>query len=135
MIERNKQTAHDFLAHAFGNRQDQAMALLHADATWWVLGDPQRLRVSGLRRVPQIQRLLDGVGRSMPAGMSFVVQGITAESERVAIEIEAQGQLADGRVYQNRYHFLIEMRDDKVASVREYMDTLGVHDLSQTSQP
>ena len=131
MIERNKQTAHDFLAHAFGNRQDQAMALLHADATWWVLGDPQRLRVSGLREGPQIQRLLDGVQRSMPGGMRFVVHGVTAEGERVALEIEAEGQFANGRVYCNRYHFVFEMRDDKIAAVREYMDTLAVHDISQ----
>ena len=120
-----------FLDDAYGQRTADAMAHLHPDATWWVLGDPQRLRVSGLRERPQIERLLDGVKRALPGGMRHTVHGLVAEGDRVAAEVEAKGERGDGRPYHNRYHFLFEMRDGLIVAVREYMDTLALHDFSR----
>jgi ketosteroid isomerase-like protein len=129
--QRNKQLVLDFLAHGYAHRTAEAMALLHPQASWWVLGDPQRLKVAGLRQGPQIQRLLEGVKRGIPGGMRFVVHGFAAEGDRVAAEVEADGHLANGKRYHNRYHFLFEIRDDLVFAVREYMDTLHAHDVTQ----
>lgn len=53
----------------------------------------------------------------------FIVTGVTADEDRVAIE--AMGDVnINGHLYNNRYHFLVEVRDGKVSKLRFYMDTL-----------
>jgi ketosteroid isomerase-like protein len=36
---------------------------------------------------------------------------------------------ANGRVYENRYHHVFISRDDAIAEMREYQDTLHVYDV------
>ena len=50
----------------------------------------------------------------------FRVGSMTAEGDRVAVEVESQGRLADGSPYRNRYHNLFVFRGEKVALLREY---------------
>jgi ketosteroid isomerase-like protein len=116
---------------AFAHRIAEAMAMLHPEASWWVLGDPARMRVSGRRDRAGIERLLNAAARSIPGGMRIMVHGVTAEGERVAVEVESEGVWRDGRRYHNQYHFLLTMRDGLIFAVREYMDTLHVFDISQ----
>jgi ketosteroid isomerase-like protein len=131
MTDTNKQLSLEFLQLAFANRTTEAIAMMHPDLTWWVSGDPERLKVSGLKNRAQAERLLHGVARAVPGGMKILIQGVTAEGNRVAVEIEADGAWHDGRRYRNRYHFMIEVREGKIAGVREYMDTLHLYELSQ----
>ena len=42
---------------------------------------------------------------------------------RVAVEAKSSADLKNGRKYRNEYHFLLECRDGKIASVKEYLDT------------
>jgi hypothetical protein len=49
--------------------------------------------------------------------------GITAEGDRVAIEGETRTELEDGRVYNNKYHFLLIFEAGRIREVREYHDT------------
>ncbi|WP_428313014.1 nuclear transport factor 2 family protein [Hydrocarboniphaga sp.] len=128
-IESNKALALDFLGHAFANRVDEALSRLSPDANWWVIGDPQRLKVSGDKNRVQIEKLLRGLVRMIPGGMRMTVKGITAEGARVAVEIESEGAFANGGAYHNHYHFLIEIREGLIVSVREYMDTLHLLDV------
>jgi ketosteroid isomerase-like protein len=125
----NKKLALDFLNLAFANRVQAALDLLSADASWWVLGDPQRLKVSGSKNRKQIERLLNGLTQAIPGGMQIVVHGITAERDRVAVEVESEGMWHNGKRYHNYYHFLIEIRAGAILQVREYMDTLHVSDM------
>jgi ketosteroid isomerase-like protein len=64
-------------------------------------------------------------------GPVIEITGVTAEGERVAIEGAGRGPLRNGRQYDNRYHFLVEVRDGRVRSVREYMDSAHVADVFQ----
>jgi hypothetical protein len=41
----------------------------------------------------------------------------------VLVETHGTGKLADGRPYDNRYAWAFEIRDGKVAVIREYLDT------------
>jgi ketosteroid isomerase-like protein len=41
----------------------------------------------------------------------------------VAAETEAVGKLSNGNDYHNRYAWIIEVRDDKIYALREYMDS------------
>jgi hypothetical protein len=48
-------------------------------------------------------------------------KGITAEGDRVAVEAESYGETASGKIYNNLYHFLFEVRGGKIQAVREYL--------------
>jgi ketosteroid isomerase-like protein len=48
---------------------------------------------------------------------------IFAKGEWGAAETEADGMLANGNEYHNRYAWIVEIRDDKIYALREYMDS------------
>jgi len=129
--EKNKHFVLEFLKLAFTSRTVEAMEMLHPEATWWVLGDPIRLGVSGFRNRAGAERLLKAANKSIPGGMTMIVHSITSERDRVAIEVEGEGVWHDGRKYHNQYHFLITIRNNRIFSVREYMDTLHIDDLTK----
>jgi ketosteroid isomerase-like protein len=54
----------------------------------------------------------------------------TAEADRVAFEAVGHAvNNANGRVYDNRYHHLMTVRDGKIVELREYQDTLLLYDV------
>lgn len=119
----NKRIALQFLEHCFKCNVDEVLAMLAPDATWWVLGDSEKIRVSGLRDGRRIERFLRKVRRGFPDGLKATIEGVTAEGERVAVEVTSSAQLAGGSTYSNRYHFLVRVRDGRVIEMREYLDT------------
>ncbi|GAC1381431.1 MAG: hypothetical protein NVSMB48_09450 [Marmoricola sp.] len=48
---------------------------------------------------------------------------MTAEDDRVSVEMEGHAELVGGGRYDNIYHFLVRFRDDRIVSVQEYLDT------------
>jgi ketosteroid isomerase-like protein len=125
-VEVNKEVALRFLDCAFGMRMDQAVSMLTDDATWWVLGDPEKIRVAGHKDRAKTIRMMTNMHKVLPDGMSHQIIGVTAELDRVAVEVEAHGNWNDGSPYRNTYHFLIRVRDGRIAAIREYMDTMQV---------
>jgi ketosteroid isomerase-like protein len=64
-----------------------------------------------------------------PDGVHYAVQSITAEEDRASAEVLGEGTFADGTQYQNRYVFLFEFRDGKIARTFEYYDPKPVEEL------
>ncbi len=50
-----------------------------------------------------------------------------AQGDKVAVEAESFAELVNGKVYQNKYHFLFEIRDGQIYRVKEYMDTMHAY--------
>ena len=98
---------------------------LSEDSTWTLIAkgtEPMRGRA--------IPDFFAGGGSIFEAGAPTIeVTGVTAEGERVAIEGTGRGRLRNGRDYDNSYHFLMIVRDGRVLSVREYMDSAHVADV------
>jgi uncharacterized protein len=126
LIEANRQVALRFLQLAFGMEMEAATSMLTDDASWWVIGDPARIKVAGLKNYERTVRMMTNMYKALPNGMQYKVIGTTAEADRVAIEVEAEGNWHDGSPYRNSYHFLFRIRGDKVAGIREYMDPMQV---------
>jgi ketosteroid isomerase-like protein len=57
----------------------------------------------------------------------MTLKGAVAEGDKLALEAESYGELTNGRIYNQHYHFLIEFRDGKICAVREYLDTQHAH--------
>lgn len=122
-IEKNKKIALQFLRCSYNLAMDDAVAMLDDEFTWWVLGDPGKHKVAGKKNKEQATRMLRNMYKVLPKGMCYDIIGVTAESDRVAIEVHAEGVWFNGATYKNDYHFLLRVKNDKVLSVREYLDT------------
>ncbi|MES2481271.1 MAG: nuclear transport factor 2 family protein [Pseudomonadota bacterium] len=131
--EASRRLALDFIDACFRCDVDAVLSRLAPDATWWVLGDREHLKVSGTRDRLAIERFLRNVARMFPQGMGYAIEGVTAEPGRVAIEATSHARQADGRDYANRYHFAVTLQDGKVLAMREYLDTFYVWQVQQGS--
>lgn len=121
-VEANKQTALQALKAVGAGDADALGALMTPDATWWVLGKGPR-DTAARPREPFLQAL-GGALTVFSGPVSFTIQGITAEGDRVAVEADSHADLRKGGTYDNMYHFLfLFAADGKIAAVREYNDT------------
>ena len=127
-IEENKALASELFARFSASDLEGALALLADDATWWIVGSRGQIPAAGDHTKEQIRRLLADMGRQLKDGLRMTVRGMIAEGDRVAAEVESYGELHDGKVYNNEYHFSLRIRDGKIAEVREYLDTQHVYD-------
>ena len=85
--------------------------------------------ISGSFTKPQLAEFCSSVLDTFPEGLKFTVTGMTAEDDRVAVQAESRGIHASGKLYVNKYHFLITIRDGKIVKSQEYMDTQLVTDV------
>ena len=125
-IEANKQLAIDLFARFSANDIAGALDLLADDVTWWIAGKPDAQPASGEHDKRWMARLFHNMTSQFDGPMQMTVRGLIAEGDKVAVEVVGDGKLLDGRCYQNEYHLLLTIRDDKIAAVREYLDTQHV---------
>lgn len=123
-LESNKALVLEFLRRLESGNIDDSLALLSDDATWWVAGKPEQFPVAGTKNKAQLRELLNALVVPMPDGLRMTPSGITAEGSRVAIEVESYGRAANGRLYNNEYHFLFVVEGNLIRSVKEYLDTM-----------
>ncbi|NEZ56386.1 nuclear transport factor 2 family protein [Adonisia turfae] len=128
-IEDNKRIVADFFKYFSAADVPGALELLDDDAIWRVMGREGGLPMSGEMNKEAIGTLMGNVKAAIPDGMTLTSTGWTAEGDRVALEMESYGKMANGNVYNNHYHFLVTVLDGKITSLREYMDTYQVKRL------
>jgi ketosteroid isomerase-like protein len=125
-LEENKQIARDFFA-ALNRADSAAVAEMYADdAVLWTAGS---MPFSGTFNKAQAVKLTQAVLSAFPEGLTLTITGLTAEDERVAIEAESHGRHVSGKRYNNHYHFLMIVRNGKVAAFKEYMDTMHANEV------
>ena len=125
-IDSNKQLATHLFARFSTNDIAGALDLLADDATWWIAGKPEAQPAAGEHDKTWMTRLFHRMVSQFDGPLQMTVRGLIAEDDRVAVEVVGNGRLLDGRRYQNEYHFLLTIRDGKIASVREHLDTQHV---------
>ncbi|CAM2070797.1 Nuclear transport factor 2 family protein [Sulfidibacter corallicola] len=122
-LEQNKQTVREFFERFSAGDVPGALGLLHDAVVWRVMGREGGLPMSGEMDRNGIADLMGVVKDAIPNGMRLTPTGWTAEGDRVALEMESYGEMADGTIYNNLYHFLVTLSEGKITSLREYMDT------------
>ena len=98
--------------------------LLHQDASWEATA--RSIPGAGITRGRDkiIDEFLAPVrGLFEPGDPKVVVLRVFSRGEWVAAETEGVGKLANGKDYHNRYAWIVEIRDDKIYALREYMDS------------
>ena len=123
-----KMVVENFFAIFSTGDVDRIMDTLTDDANWWVSGTIEGM--SGTNSKAQLGDLLRAVVPLYKEGaLKIWPTSMIAEGNVVAAEAESYAELTSGKVYNNRYHFLVELAGDKVRRVKEYSDT---HHMLQT---
>jgi len=91
-------------------------SLVTPDVCWWVPG-------TGTMQKQDFLKLVEGFGNLTKGDCKFVIHGITAEGDRVAVEAESTAKLINGDTYNNTYHFLFQFKNGKIQLAKEYNDS------------
>ncbi len=125
-LEANKAIVLAFWKAFSESRFADALGLLTDNATWRVMG---RTNISKTYDKAEFSRLVYGIADSTVQGIQVTGTLLTAEGDRVAMEADSFGPMKSGKVYQNQYHFLHILRNGKIETVREYLDTEHVTEI------
>ena len=120
--DQNKKIATELLEDFSRGNMDGVLNAMAESSTWWVAGNLPQL--SGTKTKQEMAELFKSLGSLFPKGLKITVDSAIAEGDRVAVEAHSYGEAGTGRIYQNKYHWLFEVKNGKVQAVKEYMDTL-----------
>ena len=127
--EQNKKAAIELFARFTASDIDGVLATMTDDATWLIPGKPDASPAAGLYTKDKISDLFHTMLKRLKSGLKMTVKSAIAEGDKVALEVESHGELKNGQIYDQRYHFLIEFRGGKICAVREYLDTQHAHSV------
>ena len=115
----NKEIAIKFF-EALSSGSEAYLDFYNDDSVIWTAGDND---IGGTRTKKEIIDFAQGILAAFPTGISFNITGITAENERVAVEVSGEAIHSSGEAYNNQYHFLLTIKNGKILELKEYMDT------------
>ena len=118
-MKENKQIAIKFF-EALSSGAETYLDFYNDDSIIWTAGTNA---ISGSRTKKEIIDFAQGILAAFPNGIIFNIMSITAENERVAVEVQGEAIHASGEPYNNQYHFLLRIKNGKIVELKEYMDT------------
>ena len=127
---RNEQIVRHFFETLSSGDLEKLRLLLHEQATWAVMvtGIPGAGEKKGRKEI--IDVFLGPVrGMFVPGDPKVLIQHLILQGPYAAVEAKGVGRFKNGKEYNNRYAFMLEIKDDKVFSLHEYMDSYYVSTL------
>jgi ketosteroid isomerase-like protein len=119
--EEKKELATEFLSEFEDPDPVRLATMVANDFEWKVMtrmeGIPPVKGHDGLRNLAKMLKAM------MPGGLGLKIETVICEGDRCAVQAESNTIAANGKKYNNRYHFDIRFDGDKIAEVREYNDT------------
>jgi uncharacterized protein len=125
-IEENKRLVLGFFENLSAGNGAAVLGAMADSATWWIQGN---FPLSGTKSKQEFAAVVGELGSKIDGGLRVTPKGITAEGDRVAVEAESYAKMKNGKTYKNTYHFLLVVRDGKIQSVREYLDTIHANEV------
>jgi ketosteroid isomerase-like protein len=117
-LEANKELCRKFFTHIGKREFTHALTCVSDDVIWWVQGDTP---ASGYRHGKD--SLFSDLEGSLSSDLTISFGDLTAEDDRVALEMRSHATLTSGKSYANTYHFLLTIKDGLITQGREYLDT------------
>jgi ketosteroid isomerase-like protein len=107
---------------------EKAGAMFTEDAEFWIVGSlPMSGTVRGREEILE-KRIRPGSRLTVPGSKRLQIGSAIAEGDYVAVEWKSQREVAGMPDYQNEFFGLFRVEGDKIALLREYMDTQSVKD-------
>jgi ketosteroid isomerase-like protein len=102
------------------NDADTFLASMTPDVHYQVMGSSI---LSGVQTMESLERTARLLYDNTVDGIKLEILTMTGEGDRVAVEFVGRATMTTGASYNNEYHVLFHVRDGKVCSIKEYMDT------------
>ena len=104
---------------------EQIDALFHEDGTFWVAGTKALLPSCGSHNKQALLHNFSLASNIISKAQEKEVVGITAQHDRVAVELSVQSKILtdEGGIYAQTFHNLFIVKDDKIFVWKEYFDT------------
>ena len=119
VTDQNKKITKEFF-EALSTGSDKYLDFYSDDSIIWTAGNNA---IGGTRTKKEVVSFAQNILAAFPTGIKFNITGMTAEGDRVAVEISGEAIHASGETYNNQYHFLLRTQDGKILELKEYMDT------------
>jgi ketosteroid isomerase-like protein len=121
-IETNKEAAIRFIKASGAHDARIVEELLSDDVVYWVQGKAHLFPYSGTRTKAEMCAYF-ATPSIFKDGLEQRFGAVTAEDDRVAVEVEVEGIAPNGKLYNNTFHYLLRFRDGQICEVKEYLDT------------
>lgn len=125
-IEENKRIIRAFMDATSAGDVERIVNAYAEDGVLQTMGGTL---ISGTYTREQVAAAAGHIFNIFPEGITFTIHNMTAEGNRVAVEAESLGRHVSGKTYNNKYHFLAELRDGKITRWAEYCDTELITDV------
>ncbi|MDX1873270.1 nuclear transport factor 2 family protein [Mycolicibacterium sp. 120266] len=123
-------TAQSFFADLSTGDVAAALARTTLDFTWTVAGVPgQGFALAGTYDRERFAAMLSRVAAALPDGPHVEITSVTPTAERIVVETHTTGRSARGLDYDNRIAYVFDLRDGRICSVREYLDTIHAAEI------
>ena len=112
---------------------EKIRTFFHPDATWTPMAKPGSIPGAGVHRGRKgiVDEFLAPVrGLFVDGDPQLSVESLFGKGSLVAVETHGTGKFRNGRDYDNRYAWIVEVRDDMIFAIREYMDTAYVASIT-----
>ena len=110
-IEDNVAVARRFYECFSASDIDGVMATFSEDARFRVPGKPEEFQSGGWYDKAHIRRLFEFMMSRLKNGLRMEVLSVLADGDRVALEVVSEGELENGRRYNNEYFVLFTITD------------------------
>jgi ketosteroid isomerase-like protein len=121
--DQNKASVTQLVEGLGTNGNPSAFDVLHDDAVWTVMADPDTFPVSGDMPKPAFIEHMKRFHDSLPNGIHVSVTSVIADEANASVEATSIALLANGNAFNQVYHFAFELEGGKVIRAREYIDT------------
>jgi ketosteroid isomerase-like protein len=117
-----KHIARSFVEALGSEPLDSAIARFgNEDTTLWIAG-------MGMVSPPQLAAMSAALVDAAAGPATMIVHDVIADGDKVAVEAESHMPLKNSKIYNNKYHFKIVVRDGRLSEIKEYGDTKHVAD-------
>ena len=115
-----KELATEFLSEFKDPDPARLATMVASDFEWKVM---TKMEMPPVKGHDGLKAFVRGLKAMMPRGLGLKIETVICEGDRCAVQAESDTIAANGKHYNNRYHFDIRFDGDKIAEVREYCDT------------
>jgi uncharacterized protein len=130
---RNEEIVRHFFETLSSGDLEKLRLLLHEDAVWGIM-------VTGIQGAGDKHgrgEIIDGFlnpirgvdGIFVYGDPKVVIQNLVVQGPCAAVEAKGLGKFKNGKEYNNRYAFFLEIKQDRIFRLREYMDSYYVSRL------
>jgi ketosteroid isomerase-like protein len=127
--EDNKKIVIEYMQAVVTNNLARQLELIGPDYTLGIVGDYPMAGRKTMADLMQFAQESQAQLEQFAGPMTQNIGAMTAEDDRVCVEVENIRPLKDGRTFHQFYHMLYRVKDGKIVSSTEYHDTLHLYRL------